>query len=133
MNTFKCQRSLEPVSGVEPQICRFGGDRSFQLSYTGLKTGTPTATRTLIAGLGNLCPFPLDDGRTLGWLEELESSFTGSQPAALPYKLQPHLVEDLEVESRLNGCRPSVLPLSLVPRNCGAESGSPTRLFSLED
>ena len=40
----------------------------------------------------------MSDIEELGWLEELESSFTGSQPAALPYKLQPHVVARKNIE-----------------------------------
>lgn len=57
---------MEPARRFELQIFRFGGGRSFRLSYAGTNTGTPTATRTLIAGLGNPCPIPLDDGRKIG-------------------------------------------------------------------
>jgi hypothetical protein len=70
----------------------------------------------------------------LGWLEELESSFTGSQPAALPYKLQPHLVDLRGIEPRSLGCRPSMFPLSPETRiwsECGesnsvCRAGNPT-------
>src|ERR1700722_5981508 len=49
------------------------------LSYAGV--GTPTATRTLIARLGNECPFPLDDGRKWGDRRESNSRrLVHSQP-----------------------------------------------------
>ena len=105
---------MAPREGLEPSTSAVTVQHS-ALNYLGTKTGSGGENRTPDPVIPRHVPFhsatPL---LYLGWLEELESSFTGSQPAALPYKLQPHLVDDRGIEPRLDGCRPSVLPLSLV-------------------
>ena len=100
------------------------------MSYAGIRT--PTATRTLIARLGNECPFPLDDGRK--WGDRRESNSRGLVHSQPPEPLCYGHIWWIERESNsvplAGGQKPNQSATLAI---YGAESGSPTRLCSLED
>lgn len=83
----------------------------------------------------------------MGWPEELESSFTDPQSAALPYKLRPQLVDLRGIEPRFLRCKRSCFPLAMrdpklhptlgfSPMHCrqrlGADVGNLERSIGLE-
>lgn len=96
----------------------------------GPKLGAPAGILTRIPVLGGPCPIQVGRRAQMGWPEELESSFTGSQPAALPYKLRPQLVELGRIELPLLVCRTSALPTKLQPRTwSGVRESNPPDWF----